>query len=585
MLHLRGMTFGTVMGGIMGGVMGGLLQFSTASAYPIRSSSTSPSRPVPDSSVRPQRVVPPIPTPALPEQLPVLPAPEDLLPVPAPATPVEPSGEIPAQVFLRQINVVGSTVFSAAELSEVTQPYVNRQISFAELLQVRSAITQLYVSHGYITSGAFVPPQTIENGEVTIQVLEGSLESINIMGTRRLNPSYLRSRLALVTKTPLNQTSLLKGLQLLQLDPLIQTLSADLQSGTRPGSSVLQVTVKEADSFNVELGLNNGRSPSVGSFRQQIQVEQANLTGLGDDLSVEYLHTEGSNEVNGSYELPLNPQNGRLRLALGRSNSRVIQPPFDQADITAPSRYYELTYRQPLIQTPTQELALGLTASRQESQTLVDGEGIPLSLEADSDGQTNVSALRLTQDWTERSSQHVFAVRSQFSLGVDWLGATVNKDRPDSHFLAWRGQGQWVRQLAPDLLLLLRGDLQLSDRPLVALEQFGLGGMQSVRGYRQDALLSNDGAFFSAETRIPLLRVPKVGGLLQIAPFLDVGTAWNNLEPLDPSTLVGVGLGLLWQQDDFSARLDWGIPLVPIDGEKQNLQENGIYFSLIYRPF
>jgi hemolysin activation/secretion protein len=44
-------------------------------------------------------------------------------------------------------------------------------------------------------------------------------------------------------------------------------------------------------------------------------------------------------------------------------------------------------------------------------------------------------------------------------------------------------------------------------------------------------------------------------------------------------------LGLLWQQDNFSARLDWGIPLVPIDGEKQTWQENGIYFSLIYRPF
>ena len=462
---------------------------------------------------------------------------------------------------------------------------MNRQISFAELLQARSAITQLYVSRGYITSGAFVPPQTIENGEVTIQVLEGSLEAINITGTRRLNPSYLRSRLALAAKTPLNQARLLEGLQLLQLDPLIQTLSADLQSGTRPGSSLLQVTVKEADSFNVELGLNNGRSPSVGSFRQQIQFEQANLTGLGDRLSVEYLHTEGSNEVNGSYELPLNPQNGTLRLALGRANSQVIQPPFDQADITAPSRYYELTYRQPIIQSPRQELALGITASRQESQTLVGGEGLPLALEADSDGRTNVSALRLTQDWTERSSQHVFAVRSQLSLGVEWLDATVNEDRPDSRFLAWRGQSQWVRQLAPDLLILLRGDLQLSDHPLVALEQFGLGGAQTVRGYRQDALLTNNGALFSAETRIPLLRVPEVGGLLQIAPFLDVGTAWYNPEPLDPSTLVGVGLGLLWQQDNFSARLDWGIPLVPIDGEKQTWQENGIYFSLIYRPF
>ena len=535
------------------------------------------------SPARLERLAPPIPVPALPEQIPALPAPADLLP--APALPAEPSGETPAAVLVNQIDVVGSTVFSAAELAEVTKPYLNRQITFTELLQARSAITQLYVSRGYVTSGAFLPPQTIENGRVTIQVLEGKLESINITGTRRLNPSYIRSRLGLVATAPLNQARLLEGLQLLQLNPLIETLSADLQSGTQPGSSILQVAVKEADSFHIQIGLNNGRSPSVGSFRRQIQFEQANLTGLGDNLSVEYLNTDGSNEVNGSYEMPLNPQNGRLRLAVGHADSRVIQPPFDQADITAPSRYYELTYRQPVFQTPTQELALGLTASRQESQTLVDGEGIPLALEADSDGQTRVSALRFTQEWTERSSQHVFAVRSQVSLGVDWFDATVNADRPDSQFLAWRTQGQWVRKLAPDALLLLRGDLQLSDRSLVALEQFGIGGAQSVRGYRQDALLGNDGALVSAEARLPLLRWREVGGLLQIAPFLDLGTTWHNPEPLNPNTLVGVGLGLLWQQEDFSARLDWGIPLVQLDGEKRSWQENGLYFSLIFTPF
>ena len=539
------------------------------------------------AQLSPGRLSPPVPTLPLPERIPALPAPALPDPNDRPL-PVQPADEVPSQAFVSQIDVLGSTVFSATELAEVTAPYVNREVTFTELLQARSAITQLYVSRGYITSGAFLPPQTLENGRVTIQVIEGSLESIQITGTRRLNPSYLRRRLALVTAAPLNQTRLLAGLQLLQLNPLIQTLSADLQSGTRLGSSVLQVAVQEADSFHVRIGLNNGRSPSVGSFRRQIQMEQANLTGLGDRLSVEYLNTDGSNEVNGSYEIPLNPRNGTLRIALGRANSRVIQPPFDRAQITVPSRYYEIGYRQPLFQSPTQEFALGFTASRQESQTLVEGEGVPLAPEADADGQTRVSALRFSQEWTERSSQHVVAVRSQLSLGVDWLGATVNRNQPnnqpDSRFLAWRGQGQWVRQLAPDLLLLLRGDLQVSNGPLVGLEQFGLGGAQSVRGYRQDALLSRNGALVSTEARLPLLRLREGGGLLQIAPFLDLGSVWPSPER-SPSTLVGIGLGLLWQQDNFSARIDWAVPLVPVTGEKRSWQENGLYFSVIYSAF
>ena len=69
---------------------------------------------------------------------------------------------------------------------------------------------------------------------------------------------------------------------------------------------------------------------------------------------------------------------------------------------------------------------------------------------------------------------------------------------------------------------------------------------------------------------------------------MDVGLGWNSGDTSDPdpNALVGVGLGLLWNQgDNISARLDWGIPLVAIDSSGNSLQENGFYFSLVYSPF
>lgn len=106
----------------------------------------------------------------------------------------------------------------------------------------------------------------------------------------------------------------------------------------------------------------------------------------------------------------------------------------------------------------------------------------------------------------------------------------------------------------------------------------------SVRGYRQDALLTDNGALVSAEARLPILRVPKIEGVLQLAPFIDVGKGWNhNGRNPSPDTLVGVGLGLLWKQGDrFTARFDWGYPLTSIEGEKRTLQEKGLYFSVRY---
>ncbi|MBW4660635.1 MAG: ShlB/FhaC/HecB family hemolysin secretion/activation protein [Drouetiella hepatica Uher 2000/2452] len=545
-------------------------------------------------TTNPARLNEPAPIPPLPDQvLPPLPPPEDLLPpqTPAPAeVPEAVPGEVPNTVLIKRFRVEGSTVFSAEELAQATAPFEGRNLSFAELLQVRSVITQLYVDQGYVTSGAFIPPQTMEGGVITIQVVEGSLEDINVSGTRRLRPDYIRSRLAIAASTPLNTNRLLEGLRLLQLNPLVQTIAADLQAGTRPGTSLLQVQVQEADTFSGDISLNNGRSPSVGSFRRGVQLTEANLLGLGDSLSVGYSNTDGSNQFNGSYTLPLNPRNGTLQFSSGATNSRVIEPPFTPLDIIANSRYYEITLRQPLYQTSTEELALGLTASRQESKAEFspgDDSELPFpSQGADEEGRTRISALRFFQEWTKRSSSYVLAGRSQFSLGLDLLDSTVSDSAPDSRFFAWRGQGQWVRLLAPDTLLLVRADAQIATS-LVPLEQFSLGGQDTLRGYRQDFLLSDNGVLFSTEVRIPVLRVPQVQGVLQIVPFLDVGTGWNSDSPdPNPSTLVGAGLGLLWRQSDYlTARLDWGIPLVAVDRRERTWQESGVYFSIVITPF
>jgi hemolysin activation/secretion protein len=304
---------------------------------------------------------------------------------------------------------------------------------------------------------------------------------------------------------------------------------------------------------------------------------------------VGYTNTKGSNGFDFSYTLPLNAQDGNVWFNFGRTQSNVIEKPFTALDIQAQSRYYELGLRQPLLQKPTQELALGLLFSRQESQTKLGIDDIgpfPLSPGADAEGRTKVSALRFFQEYTQRSEQHVFALRSQFSLGLPWFGANVNDSGPDSQFFAWRGQGQWLRQLAPETQFLLKGDVQFSASSLLPLEQFGLGGQATVRGFRQDARLSDSGALLSAEFRVPLLRGKRGRSVLQLTPFLDLGTTWNTQGSgaAGTSTLVGTGVGLLWKQDGLSARLDWGIPLTRLAGEKRSLQDRGLYFSLNYAP-
>jgi len=111
----------------------------------------------------------------------------------------------------------------------------------------------------------------------------------------------------------------------------------------------------------------------------------------------------------------------------------------------------------------------------------------------------------------------------------------------------------------------------------------------SVRGYRQDLLLTDNGAIAIAEVRIPVWRVPKVKGLLQVAPFIDFGVGWNHSgEKANPDSdkLLGAGVGLLWQMgDQFNLRLDYGIPLINAQSSDRTFQEKGIYFRINYFPF
>jgi hemolysin activation/secretion protein len=536
----------------------------------------------------------------IPPREPELPPPEPPQPPepsplqPTPQTPVEGEDrpEIPGTIRVDRFEFEGNTAFSDRELAEVTKAFVKREITFAELIAAEAAVTQKYVTAGYINSGAVIPAnQTFprEGAVVRIQIVEGGLEAIEISGNRRLKSSYVRSRLEMATKRPLNRDRLLEALQLLQLDPLIANISAELQAGSRPENSRLQVRVKEADSFNGEVFVDNNRSPSVGSFRRGARINQANLLGVGDGLEVSYANTNGSNEVNGSYTFPVNPRNGTIRLAVGAASNTVIEEPFDAAEIEGKSRTYELTYRQPILEKPDRNLAVGVTLSRQESDTSLLGEGFGLSAGANDRGETRVSAVRLFQEYVQRSSSQVFAVRSQFSLGTSFLGATTNDSGPDSRFLAWRGQAQYVRLLAPETLLIVRSDIQLADRSLLSLEQIGIGGAASVRGYRQDLLLTDNGAILGAEVRIPMWRVPKVKGVLQVAPFIDFGLGWNHSgEKPNPDSdkLLGAGVGLLWQMGDrFNARLDYGIPLINVGGGDRTLQEKGIYFRINYFPF
>lgn len=525
----------------------------------------------------------PAPTPELPSSSP----PVQTSPTPSPSPPPPTSGTLQVQ----KIRVTGSSVFGAGQFDPIVKTVEGRTVTLEELRGVADKITQLYLDKGYITSRAVLVDQVVSNGIVEIRVIEGSLEKIDIQGTRRLKEGYVRSRVSLGAGKPLNTGKLEEQLRLLRSDPLFENVEASLRAGTKPGQSILIVRVTEANPFVGSVGADNYSPPSVGSERFGINLAYRDLTGRGDELAGSYYRTAtgGADILDFSYRLPLNPMNGTLQLRAAPNRNNVTQPPFNVFDIRGESQLYEVSYRQPFIRSPREEFALSLGFAYQSGQTFTFAGPTPFGFGPDRRGVSRTSVIKFGQDYLRRDVAGAWSLRSLFSLGTGFLNATIQPDPiPDGRFLSWLGQIQRVQIISPDNFLIISGDVQLATTSLLPSQQFVIGGGQSLRGYRQNVRAGDNGFRLSIEDRITLQRNQSSASILQLAPFIDVGTIWNAKG--DPNELprqkflAGVGLGVIWQPlTNLVIRLDYAAPLIDLKDRGNNAQDSGFYFSVNYQ--
>lgn len=516
----------------------------------------------------------------------IIPSPSPPAKLQTPETPQRTNPATPSNLRfnIKKIEILGNTVLQD-EINQLVDKYENQNLSFEDLIQLRTEITQLYIKNKYETSGAFiVNNQLLHNGIAQIQVVEGELESIEIRGLQRLKPSYIRSRIKAASKPPLNRDRLESALQLLQLDPLLEQVNAELTAGSTPGRNILQLVVKEAPAFHSGIVIANNQSPSIGSLQGSVFARHDNLLGFGDSLTAEYGLTNGLDIYSIGYSLPVNTRNGTINFRYSNNNSEIIEDTFEDLDIRSDSETFSFSFRQPLVRKPDTEFALSVGFDLRRSQTFLLDD-IPFSFsEGPENGKSRISAIRFSQDWVKRDAKTVLAAQSQFSFGIDAFDATVNDSGTDGRFFSWLGQFQWVKKVSDNNILLARISTQLTPDSLLSLERFSIGGVDTVRGYRQNQLVSDNGVLGTVELRIPLTENPRT---LQINPFFEMGMGWNNRSANpDPKFIAGLGLGVQWEViESVNARLDYGIPLVAVEDEGNTLQDNGLYFSLRYQPF
>ena len=284
-----------------------------------------------------------------------------------------------------------------------------------------------------------------------------------------------------------------------------------------------------------------------------------------------------------------------MEIGADKSNSSILEAPFNQLDIDSKLVEYHAAIHQPIFETPKRSLILTFEIDSRRSETFLFGEPFSLSPGA-ANGVEDVFVPRFIQEYVDRSQVHVLSLRSQFSYGIGAARATINDGPPDGHFFDWLGQAQYIRRLGDtDNLIVARLSGQIADRPLLSIEQLELGGISSVRGYLENQALTDNGVLASVEVRVPVWEDKDHNALVSLAPFTDFGLGWDNVETSSSLGSAGnlgrqgvalpsAGIGLLFNPIKYlSGQLYWGYGFnrrqVP-DGD--SLQNDGIEFSVSF---
>ena len=525
-----------------------------------------------------------------------------------PGLPVDEAGkdtDKTPRITLKQVVFEGNSAIPDEELQEVAQPYLNRRLTGSELEELRYQLSLHYVEKGFVSSGAVIEKQTVTDGVLKIKLIEGKLTDVRVTDKTdeasekdwfsRLWPlrdSYIRNRLIGDEEKPLNTQELQERYLMLLNDPLIERLNGSLMPGLHPGEAVLDLKVVRTRPYGGYLGADNFSPPSVGGYAGRMGAWVANLSGFGERIDFNFSATGGSNTYNTGIDIPLNAKGTRFAFRYTNSLNDLIEKPFDTLNIHSNVISYDGQLSHPVLLSLQQKLTLGLNFNIRQDTTTIAGQ--PFNRPGADNGETQETVVRTWQDYLHQGRDFDIAFRSTFSVGVNALGATITNQVGDGRFFDWLGQGVGRYRLPTNdfipvgTYISLSGAVQVADDKLLPLEKMAIGGVYTVRGYRQNYLVRDEGFYTALELAYPLFGgEPGSKHSLFLVPFFNYGGAWD-YGSKSGDYVSSTGIGVDWHYSTLNASLYWAQRLDTYkitQGTPYDLQDNGVTFQVNWRTF
>jgi hemolysin activation/secretion protein len=460
--------------------------------------------------------------------------------------------------------------------------YEGKELTFRQMQRAVDRITDQYRLKGYVTSRAYMPPQTIEDGVLLIRVVEGKLGDVQIKGNMHFKTGLIRKKMDVRPAGYFDYSALQRSLVYINEHP-DRMAKAVLVPGAKPGTTDVVIEVEDRLPLHAGFEYDNWGSRYIDRSRYALVLEHNNVTGNDDKMYFKGQLAENQQLRLGQvrYAYPLTPT---LEVGAHALFSKVRSgDEFAAFDAEGSAEFYGVFGSKRLIQNDRLDVRANFGFDYKSIRD--DFAGVELSSD-------EVRVLRggVDVDFSDRWGRTILTAEVNQGLsGI--MGAMEDKDPRASRTGAGAKFTKGVfnlfrlQPMPYETSLLWKNTAQYTNHRLIAAEQFQIGGATSVRGYPPAEFSGDDGLYTSLELSIPwyflsrTARVPfyskdRLYDALRFVVFWD----WACIGRTAPAagedkreTLRGAGFGMrrnLSEHLDF--RVEVGYPLggpTPSDGD------------------
>jgi hemolysin activation/secretion protein len=457
--------------------------------------------------------------------------------------------------LLRQVVFSHSALLPQADLDAAAQPFVGRHMGRAELRELLAHVNALYTKRKITTARAVFANQAVTNGVVHVELVEGRLAKLKILGTQHTHDAFIRKRVNIEDGQVVDSDVLRDDLVYLNRTSDLQT-KALLEPGVERGQTDILLNITEPSRYSLDLFVDDNGVDSTGLLREGVDGHMYGLFGVDDRLDANIAHSTGANDGTVSYSIPVTTSNGRLAVSYASSQINVINGAFRDIDVTGRSSVGSVGYTQPIVATLSW-LVSGI------AQYSIDNSS------------TNISGQRIADT---RTQQYTLGGSVQHqSDGQSWsvtqLVTRLHSNEPmlgKDNFLIAPGSADFVQRLGQSLWA-IRADAgwQFSTGDNIpSANLFQIGGTGSVRGYERGIISGARGYYVDLELH------RTIGARWDLYGFVDHGTIYS-FYPSSES-ITGVGPGVLFRYSKWlTVSADVAKPLQTVVPDQGSIRVDG----------